>query len=57
MVDVGDLLGDIFYSRLLNSINFERVFGATLVAHVTKKHFVIIGPVLVSLLEKYKAVN
>lgn len=57
MVDAGDLLGDILYSRLLNAIDFERVLRAALVAHITKQHLVIVGPVLMSLLKEHKGVD
>ncbi len=57
VVYASDLLGDILHSRLLNAIDFERVLRAALVAHVTKQHLVIVGPVLMSLLEEYKGVD
>lgn len=52
VVNASNFFRNLFGSWFLNSPNFERVLRASKVVHISQKHFVISGPILVRLLKQ-----
>lgn len=52
VVDIRNLICNVFRLRLRNSVDFERILWTAFVSYVRQEHLVVIGPVLVGLLQQ-----
>lgn len=52
VVDIRNLICNVFRLGLRNSVDFERILGTALVSYIRQEHLVVIGPVLVGLLQQ-----